>query len=362
MSDRDEFVRSTEPYRRELTAHCYRMLGSVDDAEELVQETYLRAWRSYGGFEGRSSVRTWMYRIATNACLTALQRPVRRVLPSGLGAPSDDPASPPVLAGSEVSWLQPIPDSLVTRESDDPAAIVSARASVRLALIASLQHLPARQRAVLLLREVLEFPAAEVAQMLEVSTPAVKSALQRARARLAENVPAPDQLAEPDAPEARALLNQYMHAFEHSDPEALERTLRDDAALEMTPARTWFAGKQTCMAYLRSVIGAAGDWQMIPIGANGQPGAAAYRRATHGSYEPFAIVILTVATDGIARITLFGDTRLFDRYDFPAGRSHVDDHSPPAGDATRLTSGGLLSPVEQDCDPGRRCAWSRTTI
>jgi RNA polymerase sigma-70 factor (ECF subfamily) len=147
-----------------------------------------------------------------------------------------------------------------------------------------------------------------------VSTPAVKSALQRARARLAENVPAAEQLAEPDAPEARALLNQYMHAFEHSDPEALERALRDDAVLEMTPARTWFAGKQTCMPYLRSVMGAVGDWQMTPIVANGQPGAAAYRRAGDGSYEPFAIVVLTVATDGIARITLFSDTRLFDRY------------------------------------------------
>ena len=315
MPDRDEFVRSTESYRRELTAHCYRMLGSVDDAEELVQETYLRAWRSYGGFEGRSFVRTWLYRIATNVCLTALQRPVRRMLPSGLGGPSDDPASPPVLAGPEVSWLQPIPDALVAPESNDPAAIVSARAGVRLALIASLQHLPARQRAVLILREVLEFPAAEVAQMLDTSTPAVKSALQRARARLEAKAPTAEELVEPDAPEARALLNQYMHAFEQSDPEALERALRDDAALEMTPARTWFAGKHTCMPYLRSVIGAAGDWRMTPIVANGQPGAATYHRTHDGSYEPFAIVVLTTATDGIARITLFGDSRLFKHFD-----------------------------------------------
>ena len=314
MPDRDEFVRSTESYRRELTAHCYRMLGSVDDAEELVQETYLRAWRSYGGFEGRSSVRTWLYRIATNVCLTALQRPVRRMLPSGLGGPSDDPASPPVLAGPEVSWLQPIPDALVAPESNDPAAIVSARAGVRLALIASLQHLPARQRAVLILREVLEFPAAEVAQMLDTSTPAVKSALQRARARLDAKAPAAEELVEPDAPEARALLNQYMHAFEQADPQALEQALRDDAALEMTPARTWFAGKHTCMPYLRSVIGAAGDWRMAPIVANGQPGAAAYRRADDGSYEPFAIVLLTAAADGITRITLFGSSRLFKHF------------------------------------------------
>jgi RNA polymerase sigma-70 factor (ECF subfamily) len=318
MPDRDEFVRSTESYRRELTAHCYRMLGSVDDAEELVQETYMRAWRSYGGFEGRSSVRTWLYRIATNVCLTALQRPVRRVLPSGLGGPSDDPASPPVLAGPEVSWLQPIPDVLVAPESNDPAAIVNARASVRLALIASLQHLPARQRAVLILREVLELPAAEVAQMLDTSTPAVKSALQRARARLDAEAPEAEELVEPDAPEARALLNQYMHAFEQSDPQALERALRDDAALEMTPARTWFAGKHTCMSFLRSVIGAAGDWRMTPIVANGQPGAAAYHRADDGSYEPFAIVVLTAATDGIARITLFGGSSSFEHFGLSA--------------------------------------------
>jgi RNA polymerase sigma-70 factor (ECF subfamily) len=318
MPDRDDFVSATEPYRRELVAHCYRMLGSVDDAEELVQDTYLRAWRAYGGFEQRSSVRAWLYRIATNVCLTALQRPGRRVLPSGLGAPSADPGVSTVPAGPEVAWLQPIPDALVTPDSDDPAAIVGARASVRLALIASLQHLPPRQRAVLILREVLDFPAAEVARMLDTSTPAVKSALQRARARIEQETPAQEQLAEPDEPEARALLDQYMHAFERSDPDALERALRDDAALEMTPSRTWFAGKGTCMPYLRTVMGAPGDWRMVPIVANGQPGAAAYHRAPDGTYGAFAIVVLTVATNGIAKITLFGDPGLFERFGLPA--------------------------------------------
>jgi RNA polymerase sigma-70 factor, ECF subfamily len=182
--DAGEFTRRTEPFRRELLAHCYRMLGSADEAEDLVQETYLRAWRSYRGFQGRSSVRVWLYRIATNACLTALEHRGRRALPSGLGDPGDDPAAPPAPPDPEVAWLQPIPDALVTPESEDPATIVAAREGLRLALIASLQHLPPRQRAVLILREVLAFPAAEVATMPDTTTAAVKSALQRARARL----------------------------------------------------------------------------------------------------------------------------------------------------------------------------------
>jgi RNA polymerase sigma-70 factor (ECF subfamily) len=179
----DSFVRLTEPFRRELFVHCYRMLGSVDDAEELVQEVYLRAWRSFDALEHRSAARAWLYRIATNVCLTALGRPVRRMLPSGVGAPSDDPDAEPLLARGDVAWLEPIPDSLTRPESGDPAAI--------------------------------------------------KSALQRARARLDEVAPSPETLTEPDDPRARALLDQYMHAFEDSDPVALERVLRDDATLEM---------------------------------------------------------------------------------------------------------------------------------
>jgi RNA polymerase sigma-70 factor (ECF subfamily) len=203
--DSAEFATVTEPFRRELLAHCYRMLGSVDEAEDLVQETYLRAWRSHGGFEGRSSVRTWLYQIATNACLTAVQRRARRPLPSGLAAPGGDPSAS-ADAGREVAWLQPIPDALVTPESDDPAAVAVSRESLRLALIASLQYLPPRQRAVLILREVLDFPAAEVAGMLGMTTTAVKSALQRARARLEQAQPAADQVTEPAEPEVRALL------------------------------------------------------------------------------------------------------------------------------------------------------------
>jgi RNA polymerase sigma-70 factor, ECF subfamily len=197
VPDSTGFVEDTEPFRRELLAHCYRLLGSFQDAEDLVQETYLRAWRSYGGFEGRSSVRTWLYQIATNGCLTELAKRGRRMLPSGLGDPEQDPGACPEDAGSAVSWLQPVPDTLVTPDSGDPAAIVAARAGLRLALIASLQYLPPRQRAVLVLRDVLAFPATEVAVMLGTTTVSVKSALQRARARLKEAAPAADQVIEP---------------------------------------------------------------------------------------------------------------------------------------------------------------------
>ena len=297
----DGFVRETERWRRELLAHCYRMLGSADEAEDVVQETYLRAWRGYAAFEGRSTVRSWLYRIATNACLTALEQRGRRALPSGLGGPAADPDAPPGLADPGVAWLEPMPDALVTPESEDPAAIVAARERLRLALVASLQYLPARQRAVLLLREVLCFPAAEVASMLGTSAPAVKSALQRARARLDAVSPAPEQVIEPTEPRARELLGQYMAGFEHADTTALEKALRADAAIEMVGTRTWFAGRVTCLRYLAHVIGSPGDWRMSPVLANGQPAAVAhYRDSAYG------LGVLTVTPAGIARITVFG--------------------------------------------------------
>jgi RNA polymerase sigma-70 factor, ECF subfamily len=301
MTERsDEFVRSTEPCRRELLAHCYRMLGSADEAEDAVQETYLRAWRGYDAFEHRSSVRSWLYRIATNACLTALEQRGRRALPSGLGAPALDPDAPPGPAEPGVDWLQPMPDSLVTPESDDPAAIVAAREWLRLALIASLQYLPARQRAVLLLREVLGFTAAEVASMLGTSTPAVKSALQRARARLDEVSPAAERVIEPTEPRARELLGQYIAGFENADTTALEKALRADASIEMVGTRTWFSGRETCLRYLAHVIGSPGDWRMVPTVANGQPAAIAHYRG-----GAFGLGVLTVTRAGISRITVF---------------------------------------------------------
>src|ERR1700730_17188383 len=308
MTERsDEFVRAAEPCRRELLAHCYRMLGSADEAEDAVQETYLRAWRVYDAFEDRSSVRSWLYRIATNACLTALEQRGRRALPSGLRAPSDDPDGAPVGAGPGVSWLAPIPDALVTGPPQDPAAIAVARESLRLGLIACLQYLPARQRAVLILRDVLAFPAAEVAAMLGTSTVAVKSILQRARARLEQVAPAPEEVSEPAEPEIRALLEAYIAAFENADPAALERVLRKDAALEPVGSLTWFSGRDTCLGYVTQFFGAPGDWRMTATMANGQPAAAAYLRGSDGIHRAFGLALLTVTATGIARITVFGD-------------------------------------------------------
>ena len=323
MPDSTGFVRDAEPFRRELLAHCYRMLGSIQDAEDLVQETYLRAWRSYGGFEGRSSVRTWLYQIATNGCLTELARRRRRILPSGRYAAQQDPGADPEDAGAEVNWLQPMPDALVTPDSADPAAIVTAREGLRLALIASLQYLPPRQRAILVLRDVLAFPATEVAGMLGTTTVSVKSALQRARARLRELAPDADQIAQPTGPQARALLEQYIAAFENADATALERLLLEDATIEAPPLRTWFAGRKTCVPFLRDhVLGSPGDWRMLATSANGQPATAAYTRDEHGNYQPYGICVLTVTGQGIRHIRSFGDPGLVTWFGFrgAAGR------------------------------------------
>jgi RNA polymerase sigma-70 factor (ECF subfamily) len=271
-SPSDAFIRRVESYRPELLAHCYRMLGSLVDAEDAVQDTYLRAWRSFDSFQARSSERTWLYRIATNVCLTALQHHSRRVLPSGLGAPSDDPSAPPNSADPGIAWLQPISDARIRSELDDPAAIAVARDSVRLALIASLQYLPSRQRAVLILRDVLAWSAAEVAGFLDMSVAAVKSALQRARARLAEtglNAEDIDGLTEP---EHVKLLDRYIDAFQNANASALQRLLRQDATLEAPPLRTWYTGIRLCMPFMVThVLGSPGHWRMLPTSANGQP-------------------------------------------------------------------------------------------
>jgi RNA polymerase sigma-70 factor (ECF subfamily) len=295
-----------ETYRRELLAHCYRMLGSADEAEDLVQEVFLRAWRSYEGFEGRSSLRSWLYRIATNACLTALAQRARRALPSGLGGPASDPSALPAPTGPHLAWVEPIPDASVVPDTGDPAAIVAAREGLRLALIASLQYLPPRQRAVLLLREVLGFSAGEVAAMLGISVMAVKSALQRARTRLGQVAPTPDRVIEPTDPRAQEQLKLYMAGFENADISALEKALRADAAIEMVGTTQWFSGRGTCLRFLGTCIGPRGDWLMTPTLANGQPAAAAYRRAADGTFQAFGLGVLSVTASGIERITVFG--------------------------------------------------------
>ena len=317
MSERTTFVQDTEPFRRELFAHCYRLLGSVPDAEDLVQETYLRAWRGYAGFAGRSSVRTWLYQIATNCCLTALAQQSRRLLPSDRYAPEPDPTTPPRPAEPGLSWLQPVPDALVSVASTDPAVIAASRQSMRLAFIASLQHLPPQQRAVLVLRDVLAFPAAQVATMLDTTTAAVKSALQRARARLRDVAPAADQLTEPTDRTVTALLDAYIAAFESADADALTTLLLHDVTLEATPIRTWFAGNATCVPFLRThVLGRPGDWLMRPTRANGQPAAATYHRDQDGVYRPYGVEVFTITATGISRIVSFGAPELLPAFGF----------------------------------------------
>ena len=233
------------------------------------------------------------------------------MLPSGLYEAEQDPGAYPEGAGPEVNWLQPAPDAMVTPDSADPAAIVTAREGLRLALIASLQFLPPRQRAVLVLRDVLAFPATEVAVMLGTTTPSVKSALQRARARLKELGPVADQIAEPTESRARALLDKYITAFENSDAAALERLLLADATIEAPPLRTWFTGRKTCVLFLRNyVLGSPGDWRMLATSANGQPAATAYTRDQRGNYQPYGICVLTVTGHGVSHIRSFADPSL----------------------------------------------------
>jgi RNA polymerase sigma-70 factor (ECF subfamily) len=312
MAVSEEFARLTDPFRPELLAHCYRMLGSVHDAEDQVQETMIRAWRSYGEFEGRASLRTWLYRIATNACLRALENSSRRPLPSGLGAPSEYPGAPLAVARPEVPWLQPIPDALVTAGSADPGEVVASRQSVRLALIAALQYLPARQRAVLILRDVLRWRAAEVADLLGTTTTAVNRVLQRARARLEQAAPDEDEIHEPADPADRDLLDKYATAFQNADIPALMQLLRDDAVFEMPPEPTWFTGRELIGRFLQTrVLTEPGRFLMIPTAANGQPACASYLRDHDGVYRAHSICVLTIAASRVARVTSFNDSGLF---------------------------------------------------
>jgi RNA polymerase sigma-70 factor, ECF subfamily len=317
MTTTSDFADLTGQFRGELLAHCYRMLGSWEEAEDLVQETYLRAWRSYGSFEGRSSVRTWLYRIATNVCLTAIERRGRRPLPSGLGAPSDDPAA--ALGPSpDVPWLQPLPDALLAAEDDDPAAVAASRAGIRLALVAALQYLPARQRAVLILRDVLDWPAAQVADLLGTTTTAVNSGLRRARAQLARTLPAEDEISEPAEPERRALLDRFAAVFENGDAIALAELLRADATLEMPPMATWFAGRDTVTRFVATLLAGAGRFRMIPVTANGQRAFAAYHPGPAGRWLAHAVVVPELTGKQISRIAIFLDPGLFGQFGLPA--------------------------------------------
>jgi RNA polymerase sigma-70 factor (ECF subfamily) len=286
------------------------MLGSVHDAEDLVQETMLRAWRARARYdERRSSLRTWLYAIATNACLTALEGRARRPLPSGLGPANEDPHAP-LVPSFDIPWLEPLPDDRFA----DPAAQVVARGSLRLALIAAMQLLPPRQRAVLILRDVLDFSAAEVAALLSTSPAAVNSALQRARTGLAGEKLVSD-IGEPDDPAVRTVLNRYIQAFEAADVDGLVNLLTDDAVLEMPPVPLWCHGKSYYGKFLARVFSTRGrDWRMVPApSANQQPALAAYRR-DGGAYELHTLQVFNVTPAGISQNVVFQIPAVFESF------------------------------------------------
>jgi RNA polymerase sigma-70 factor, ECF subfamily len=293
-SEAGALTEAFERERRGLFAHAYRMLGAYHEAEDVVQDTYVRALRGWQTFERRSSVRTWLYRIATNVCLNVIESHGRRARTFGL-------ASDGLAQGDLGPLLEPFPT--------DPADLVTARESVRLAFVAGLQHLAPRQRAVLLLREVLAFSAAETGEALGMSVPAVKSALQRARARLDEAAPARDDALDATSPRARELLAGYMAAWEASDADAFREVLRADAAIEPVGSRTSYAGREACLAFATPSMGTAGAWRMVATEANGQPATVAWFRG-----EPYGVAVLTVAKDGIVNITLFGDPTLAETF------------------------------------------------
>ena len=307
-------------YRRELHMHCYRMLGSFDEAEDHVQEVLLRAWRSRDGFQGRSSPRTWLYRIATNACLDTLRRDTRRAAPAPSGAPAG--SGPSVAA---MPWLQPYPDALLDEIADvqpGPEAAAVRRETISLAFLAAIQLLPPRQRAVLILREVLSWRAAEVAGLLDMSVPAVNSALQRARAMLREQWPDGQRdwapAAEPDAGQRR-LLQRFIAAHEQADPEALIAVLRDDVRLAISPQVGEWNGHGDVGDALRGGMNILGQWRLLPIRANGQLGAAGYlRRAGETAFVPFVLAVLRLEQGRVAEIAAFEQPSMFTAFGLPA--------------------------------------------
>jgi RNA polymerase sigma-70 factor (ECF subfamily) len=293
-----EFEDAISPHRHELRVHCYRMLGSVHDADDLLQETLLRAWRAYATYDPeRASIRTWLYRIATNACLNALESRKRRPLPSGVGPVFDDPEAP-LAPGDEVPWLQPLPV--------DPAASAVERSQLRLALVAALQLLPPRQRAALILCEALDLPAASVADLLGTTTASVTSALQRARARLREAGVDPTAQAEP-ADEQRAVVDRFVAAFERADVAALTALLAADVILEMPPLWNWYRGPDDVAAFFRRVFRTRGtDWRTVPLWANGEAGFAAYASGTLRTVQ-----FLTVEAGRVTRATVYQEQAIF---------------------------------------------------
>lgn len=313
-----EVERGLEQHRAELTGYCYRMLGSVFEAEDAVQETLVRAWRAAERFEGRSSLRSWLYRIATNVCLDCLNAGRRRARPMDLSPASHADAALPEPAGESL-WVEPAPDVRVLPSAGDPADVVVSRESVRLAFVAALQHLPARQRAVLILREVLAWKAAETAELLGTTVASVNSALQRARATLAEAGAAADSPPPPPMDQAHQdLLSRYVDAFERYDLDLLTSLLHEDAVLNMPPYPLWLHGHEDIRAwFLGTGIGCKGS-RLLPVRVNGTTGFGQYRACHDGGYRPWAIQVLETEDGVITGLTSFLDTaRLFPLFGLP---------------------------------------------
>ena len=297
-----------EQYRVELTAYCYRMLGSVD-AEDAVQETFIRAWRAYDSFEGRSTLRSWLYRIATNVCFDMLESRKRRARPMDLG-PAGEPVAENLSTQPEVTWIEPMPDGRVVPEGD-PAAVAEARETIRLAFVAALQHLPPRQRAVLILCEVLRWQASEVAELLDTTVASVNSALQRARATLsASNVEASTTAPSVDAPDEE-LLARYVEAFERYDVDALTSLIHEDATQSMPPHSLWLAGRDDILSWWFGPGNTCRDSRVIQVlSANGAPAFGQYRPVPGGEgYEPWALQVLEIEDGKIVELTFFLDTK-----------------------------------------------------
>jgi RNA polymerase sigma-70 factor (ECF subfamily) len=317
---REAFSELVEGHRRELQVHCYRMLGSVLDAEDLVQETLLRAWKSRDSFEGRAPLRAWLYKIATNACLDELANRPRRGLPPDL-YPAADPNSPLAAPVSDPIWLDPYPDGLLGSLRNDPAARYDLRESITLAFLVALQTLPPRQRAILLMRDVVGLRASEVADLLEDSVSAVNSALYRARLKIEERFSKRGA----DSPMVdgaqRGLLDRYVAAWEAADIDGLVQLLKEDASFPMPPLPTWVKGRAAIREFVSRHIldgDARGRWRLIPTQANGQPAFAWYRRrSSPAGFTAFAIQVVTIEGGWISDATTFGGPQLFSAFGLP---------------------------------------------
>jgi RNA polymerase sigma-70 factor (ECF subfamily) len=309
--------RLLDSHRRELTAHCYRMLGSGFEAEDAVQETLVRAWKNYDSFEGRASLRSWLYRIATNVCLDMLSSKQRRARPMDFGEPAVAERAT-LRARGEATWIEPIADGKVLPE-DDPGEVAAARESVRLAFIGALQHLPPKQRAVLILREVLRWKAEEVAELLDTSVASVNSALQRARATLAAQGLDEGAVGRPRDDDESELAARYVDAFERYDMEALTALLHEDATLSMPPYDLWLQGERDIVAWMLGPGAKCRGSRMVPVAANGSPAWGQYRRREDGAgYDPWALVVIETRDGKVTGINSFLDTdRLFPAFGLP---------------------------------------------